>query len=84
VWCDTFVGGQPHAIHFPLAKALDDNSDDTRLVVTIARKAYQFTGNVTVTELADTAKQVAVQFPAAQSYSQLSLRSPQMHLIAMI
>jgi len=40
-----------------LRKALGDNSEDTRLIVTIARKGYQFTADVTVAEAADTAKQ---------------------------
>jgi TolB-like protein len=34
--------------------------------VTIARKGYQFTADVTVAEVADTAKQAAVQVPAAE------------------
>src|SRR5258708_23857991 len=50
-----------------LRKALDDNSEDTRLIVTIARKGYQFTGAVAVIEAADTPKQVAVHVPAAES-----------------
>jgi DNA-binding winged helix-turn-helix (wHTH) protein len=37
-----------------LRKALSDNAEDTRLIVTIARKGYQFTAEVTVAE--ETAK----------------------------
>jgi TolB-like protein/Tfp pilus assembly protein PilF len=50
-----------------LRKALGDNSEDTRLIVTIARKGYQFTADVTVADAADTAKQVAVPVPTATS-----------------
>src|ERR1700722_17461880 len=40
-----------------LRKALGDNSEETRLIVTIARKGYQFTPRVTVVpEAADIAK----------------------------
>ena len=62
VWGDTFVeeGNLTQYISH-LRKALGDNSEDTRLIVTIARKGYQFTGDVTVAEAADTAKQAAVQ-----------------------
>jgi DNA-binding winged helix-turn-helix (wHTH) protein len=44
VWGDTFVeeGNLTQYISH-LRKALGDNSDDTRLIVTIARKGYQFT-----------------------------------------
>src|SRR6476659_11449757 len=48
VWGDTFVeeGNLTQYISH-LRKALEDNSDETRLIVTIARKGYQFTANVT-------------------------------------
>jgi TolB-like protein/DNA-binding winged helix-turn-helix (wHTH) protein len=66
VWDDTFVeeGNLTQYISH-LRKALGDNSEDTRLIVTIARKGYQFTANVTVVEVADTSKQV--QIPAIES-----------------
>ena len=48
-----------------MRKALGDNSEDARLIVTIARKGYQFTADVTVAEAADTTKQAAVQIPTA-------------------
>src|SRR6202011_1354161 len=68
VWGDTFVeeGNLTQYISH-LRKALGDNSEDTRLIVTIARKGYQFTVDVTVADAADTAKQAAVQVPTAKS-----------------
>jgi TolB-like protein/DNA-binding winged helix-turn-helix (wHTH) protein len=65
VWRDTFVeeGNLTQYIYY-LRKALGDNSEDARLIVTIARKGYQFTGDVTVTEAADIARKPAVQVPA--------------------
>jgi TolB-like protein/DNA-binding winged helix-turn-helix (wHTH) protein len=68
VWGDTFVeeGNLTQYISH-LRKALGDNSEDTRLIVTIARKGYQFTADVTVGEAADTAKQAAVPAPTAES-----------------
>src|SRR6202162_1305061 len=57
VWGDTFVeeGNLTQYISH-LRKALGDNPEDTRLIVTIARKGYQFTARVTVAEAADIAK----------------------------
>ena len=68
VWGDTFVeeGNLTQYISH-LRKALGDNSEDARLIVTIARKGYQFTADVTVAEAADTAKQAAVQVSTAES-----------------
>ena len=68
VWGDTFVeeGNLTQYISH-LRKALGDNSEDTRLIVTIARKGYQFTGNVTVTEAADIARKPAVYVPAPRA-----------------
>src|SRR5580700_456843 len=49
VWRDTFVEeGNLAQYIWHLRKALGDNSEDTRLIVTIARKGYQFTPDVTV------------------------------------
>src|ERR1700688_2350584 len=47
VWGDTFVeeGNLTQYISH-LRKALGDNSDDARLIVTITRKGYQFTARV--------------------------------------
>src|ERR1700721_43900 len=68
VWGDRFVeeGNLTQYISH-LRKALGDNSEDTRLIVTIARKGSQFTANVTVVEAEDTAKQDAVEVPIADS-----------------
>src|SRR5712672_4878958 len=46
VWGDTFVEeGNLKQYISDLRKALGKNSEDTRLIVTIARKGYQFTGD---------------------------------------
>jgi TolB-like protein/DNA-binding winged helix-turn-helix (wHTH) protein/Flp pilus assembly protein TadD len=68
VWGEAFVeeGNLTQYIYY-LRKALHDNSEDTRLIVTIARKGYQFTADVTVAEAADTTKQAAVQVSTAES-----------------
>jgi TolB-like protein/DNA-binding winged helix-turn-helix (wHTH) protein len=65
VWGDAFVeeGNLTQSISH-LRKALGDNSEDTRLIVTIPRKGYQFAGDVTIGEAADLAKQAAVRTPA--------------------
>src|ERR1700686_3837108 len=64
VWGNTFVeeGNLTQYISH-LRKALGDNSEDTRLIVTIARKGYQFTADVQVAEGEDTKKQAAAQAP---------------------
>ena len=51
VWGDTFVeeGNLTQYISH-LRKALGDASEDARLIVTIARKGYQFTADVTVAQ----------------------------------
>src|ERR1700726_2564795 len=61
VWGDTFVEeGNVTQYISHLRKALGDNSEDTRLIVTISRKGYQFTARVTVdAEAADTANHAA-------------------------
>jgi TolB-like protein/DNA-binding winged helix-turn-helix (wHTH) protein/TPR repeat protein len=68
VWGDTIVeeGNLTQYISH-LRKALGDNSEDTRLIVTIARKGYQFTANVTVAEAAETVGQAAVQITTVES-----------------
>ena len=62
VWGDTFVeeGNLTQYISH-LRKALEDNSEDNRLIVTIARKGYQFTARVTVAEAADSAKRAMLR-----------------------
>jgi len=68
VWGDTFVeeGNLTQYISH-LRKALGDNSEDTRLIVTIARKGYQFTARVTVAEAADIAKQDTLRAAASET-----------------
>src|SRR5580704_13350315 len=68
VWGDTVVeeGNLTQYISH-LRKALGDNSEDTRLIVTIARKGYQFTARVTVDEAADIAKRATLQATAAET-----------------
>ena len=69
VWGDTFVeeGNLTQYISH-LRKALGDNSEDSRLIVTIARKGYQFTGNlVAVAQPVDFSEPAAVQIPAPES-----------------
>src|SRR5258706_15146348 len=80
VWGDTIVeeGNLTQYISH-LRKALGDNSEDTRLIVTISRKGYQFTADVTVAEAADTAKQAGVQGSIAEgslAATQPAVRSP--------
>ena len=67
VWGDTFVeeGNLTQYISH-LRKALGDNSEDAPLIVTIARKGYHLTADVTVAEAAATAKQAAVQVSAIE------------------
>jgi DNA-binding winged helix-turn-helix (wHTH) protein len=68
VWGDTFVeeGNLTQYISH-LRKALGDNSEDTRLIVTIARKGYQFAADVTVAEAADIARLAALQPTPAET-----------------
>jgi eukaryotic-like serine/threonine-protein kinase len=69
VWGDTFVeeGNLTQYISH-LRKALGDNSEDSRLIVTIARKGYQFTARVTsVAETEDTANHAPLEAPATET-----------------
>src|ERR1700728_5419641 len=68
VWGDTFVeDGNLTQYISHLRKALGDNSEDARLIVTIARKGYQFTADVTVVaKTADIAKRAALQANATE------------------
>src|ERR1700678_1414344 len=53
VWGDTFVeDGNLTQYISHLRKALGDNSEDARLIATIARKGYQFAGEVVFSETA--------------------------------
>jgi len=57
VWGDTFVEeGNLKQYISHLRKALVDNSEDSRLIVTITRKGYQFTADVVLAEAADIPK----------------------------
>jgi eukaryotic-like serine/threonine-protein kinase len=67
VWGDAFVEEGNLAKYIShLRKALGDNSEDARLIATIARKGYQFTGDVRFGEAADTEKQAASRVPATE------------------
>jgi DNA-binding winged helix-turn-helix (wHTH) protein len=68
VWGDTFVeeGNLTQYISH-LRKALGDNSEDSRLIVTIARKGYQFTARVTVAEEEDTEKHATLRAAATET-----------------
>ena len=68
VWGDTFVeeGNLTRYISH-LRKALDDEADNTRLIVTIARKGYQFTARVTVAGALDIKKQTNLHVMATES-----------------
>ena len=70
VWGDTFVeeGNLTQYISH-LRKALSDNSESTRLIVTIARKGYQFTGDVAVVEIADISNYATLQGAATSRAS---------------
>jgi len=62
VWGDNFVeeGNLTQYISL-LRKALADNSEDSRLIVTISRKGYQFTADVGLAETPDVTKRDAAQ-----------------------
>ncbi len=69
VWGDAFVeeGNLTQYISH-LRKALDNDSEDTRLIVTIARKGYQFTSRVTVVpEEPDITKPAALRALATET-----------------
>jgi len=69
VWSDTFVeeGNLTQYISH-LRKALGDKSEDSRLIVTITRKGYQFTADVVPIEAAEVSKQAAVRSPASGAW----------------
>jgi TolB-like protein/Tfp pilus assembly protein PilF len=76
VWGDTFVEeGNLAQYVWHLRKALGDNSENPRLIVTIARKGYQFTMDVTAADAGAVAKDQAVQVSAESS-----LANTQSHL----
>src|SRR5712671_1252728 len=60
VWGDTFVEEGNLAQYIShLRKALGDVSEHAQLIVTIARKGYQFTADVTVAEVTDAGQHAA-------------------------
>src|SRR5246500_2401515 len=79
VWGDTFVeeGNLTQYISH-LRKALEDNAEETRLIVTIVRKGYQFTADVTVADAADPAEEAEIEVPITESLpdTQTVLESP--------
>src|SRR6201987_6559058 len=71
VWGDTFVEEGNLAQYVShLRKALGDVSEHGQLIVTIARKGYQFTADVPVGDATDAARQPAVQVSTAGSPAQ--------------
>jgi len=65
VWGDTFVEEGNLAQYIShLRKALGDNSENARLIVTIARRGYQFAGDVVVSDESDPARQATGQIPS--------------------
>src|SRR6204780_1712275 len=68
VWGDAFVeeGNLTQYISH-LRKALGDNSEDSPLIVTIARKGYQFTARATVAEAADITKHATLRAAATET-----------------
>src|ERR1700675_784400 len=70
VWGDAFVeeGNLTQYISH-LRKALAGNSEDSRLIVTIRRKGYQFTADVALAELPDATKPDAAQVLTSGSFT---------------
>ena len=66
VWGDTFVEeGNLKQYISHLRKALGGNSEDSRLIVTISRKGYQFTADVALAKTPDVTKHDAAQVPTS-------------------
>jgi len=67
VWQDTFVeAGNLTQYISHLRKALGDNAEDARWIVTIARKGYQFAGDVVFSDEAGPARQAAGQVSVSE------------------
>jgi eukaryotic-like serine/threonine-protein kinase len=67
VWGDTIVEEGNLTQHIShLRKALGDNAEATRLIVTIARKGYQFAGDVVFSDEAGPVNQAAAQVNASE------------------
>jgi TolB-like protein/DNA-binding winged helix-turn-helix (wHTH) protein/Tfp pilus assembly protein PilF len=72
VWGDTFVEeGNLAQYVWVLRKALGDNSEDARLIVTIPRKGYQFTMDVTVADPGATASEDGLQVSPESSLANM-------------
>jgi len=67
VWGDTFVEEGNLAQYISHVRRALGDAEHARLIITIARKGYQFTPDVTVAEAADCAKQAALQVSTAES-----------------
>jgi TolB-like protein/DNA-binding winged helix-turn-helix (wHTH) protein len=75
VWGDTFVEEGNLAQHIShLRKALGDNSEDNRLIVTIARKGYRFDANVSAPEALQAGTQPVHETPANAVVTKASWR----------
>jgi len=67
VWQDTFVeAGNLTQYISHLRKALGDNAEDAQWIVTIARKGYQFAGDIVFSDEATPARQAAGQVPVIE------------------
>jgi TolB-like protein/DNA-binding winged helix-turn-helix (wHTH) protein/Tfp pilus assembly protein PilF len=67
VWQDTFVeAGNLTQYISHLRKSLGDNAEDARWIVTIARKGYQFAGDVVFSDETGPARQAAGQVPVSE------------------
>jgi eukaryotic-like serine/threonine-protein kinase len=85
VWGDTIVeeGNLTQYISH-LRKALGDNAEDSRLIITIARRGYQFAADVTVaTEVPESAKLVTLPVATAAEPSKIDVTPmrPAFHLL---
>jgi TolB-like protein/DNA-binding winged helix-turn-helix (wHTH) protein len=67
VWQDTFVeAGNLTQYISHLRKALGDNAEDAQWIVTIARKGYQFAGDIVFSDEAAPARQAAGPVPVIE------------------
>jgi TolB-like protein/DNA-binding winged helix-turn-helix (wHTH) protein/Flp pilus assembly protein TadD len=65
VWGNTFVEDGNLAQYISHLRKVLDSSEDSGPIVTIARKGYQFTADVTILDASGTVKEVEAQVPAA-------------------
>src|ERR1700739_3423681 len=67
VWQDTFVeAGNLTQYISHLRKALGDNAEDARWIVTIGRKGYKFAGDAAVSDEPGSARQAAGRVPVSE------------------